>query len=269
MFLVARAAPAQAPALAPLDVSLDAAQALIGRALFVRGFYVADDLSYDASGRVEGTPKAGEWTLAGIDIKKVERRGPKQLYLEGARVAIRYNQDNHLFERHPQNDERMRVLVADAGNVAAVERTLDAIFALGIDPRLQAATPPWWQHYFNPGLAWPQDVLTGQTAYATAGLPNPAKDVTPPVVLRQSGLKLTSLAEKDRVRGVMQLSLTVDAEGVPHRIAVTRPLGYGLEESAVESVSQWRFTPAMREGKQVAVMLIVNLDFVTAAPGHP
>jgi TonB family protein len=245
---------------AQMDVQMDAAQALIGRALILRGFYLTNDLAYDVSGRVQGAPKVADWTLAGMDVKKAERRGPKEIALEGVRVAIRYNPDNHQFERHPQAEEKLKVLVGDAGDGHGFGAALDAIFSQGIDPRLQRSVPPYWQHYFNPGLDWPPDALTGQQLYAANGLPNQAKDVAPPSLTHKVDLKMTPLAEKDKVRGTMQLRLVVDAEGLPRRIAVVRPLGYGLEERAVEAVSKWRFSPAMREGKPVAAGLVLNLD---------
>ena len=99
---------APAPVSGPNDTVLDAADALVGRALFLRGLYLANDLSFDATGRISGGPKTGDWTLAGVNVLKVDRRGPKTIELDGVRVAIRYNTDNHQFERHPQNDEKMK-----------------------------------------------------------------------------------------------------------------------------------------------------------------
>ncbi|NYF79261.1 TonB family protein [Granulicella arctica] len=263
----AQGAAAKAPAaVKQADAEMDGAEALIGRALFLRGFYSENDLSYDASGKVQGTPKTGDWTLAGMDVLQVQRRGAQVIELDGVRVAIRYNPDSHQFERHAQNDEKMKVRVADAGSAAGFEAALEVIFAQGIDPELQHAMPAMWQHYFNPGLGWPQDALTGQTIYALNGLPNQAKDVTPPSVLHKQDSKLTGEAEKDRVSGVLQLRMVVDAQGVPQRIEVARPLGYGLDERAVEAIARWRFTPAMRGGQPVAAAMLLNYSFEVAAP---
>jgi TonB family protein len=252
---------------APTDAVLRAAEPLIGRALFLRRFYLTNDLHYDASGQVAGTPKPGVWTLAGMDIKKVERRGPGEIELDGVRVAIRYNSDNHQFERHPQTGETMKVVVADTGSAEEMTEALDAIFAQGIDPRLQQATPPYWQHYFNPGLSWPQDALTGQQIYAP-NAPNQPNDVSSAVVAHKSDAKMTDAAERDKVHGTLQLRMVVDAEGIPQRIAIVRPLGYGLDEQAVEAVARWRFAPAMRQGQPVASAMLLNYDFEFMAPLH-
>jgi TonB family protein len=252
---------------APTDADLDAAQLWIGRALFLRGSYLANDLNYGATGQVTGSPKSGDWTLSGVDLKKVERHGPQNIQLDGIRVAIRYNADTHEFERHPQKDANIKILVADPGSAAAVAATFDAIFAQGIDPRLQQATPAFWQHYFNPALPWPQDTLAGQQVFVLKS-PIQPDDPTQPVVSHKTDAKMTTEAEKDRIHGVLQLRMVVDAQGVPQRIAIMRPLGYGLDERAVEAITKWRFTPAMRQGQPVASMFLFNYEFVVVVPPH-
>ena len=54
------------------DAALVTAQRLVGKALFLRGFYAANELRYEAQGRVLGSPKVGDWTLAGVNVSKVE-----------------------------------------------------------------------------------------------------------------------------------------------------------------------------------------------------
>jgi TonB family protein len=241
------------------------AEHLVGKALFLRGFYAVNDLRYDAGGRVQGFPKTGEWTLAGVNVLKAQVL-PGQIELDGVRVAIRYNAEQHQFERHPLNEEKMKILVAEAGDAKGFEAAMAAIFSVGIDPALQRSTPVYWQHYFNPGLEWPADALNGVTAYPSYGLPNQAKDVTPAIATKKVEAKFTSFAEHDRVKGPILLRMVVDADGVPQRIYVVQPLGYGLEQSAVEAMGKWRFTPGTREGKPVATGVVVSQDFEYAAP---
>jgi len=262
MLCLYRAAFAQAPA---ADPQVQLATTLVGKALFLRGFYLNNDLRYDAAGRVQGTPKAGDWTVAAVNVLRVERRGPREIELDGVRAAIRYNADAHEFQRHPLNDEKMKIVVEDAGDVRGFQAAVAAMFAVGIDPELQRAMPDLWRHYFDPNLAWPQDALSGQTIYPLFGQ-DQAKDVTPPKVDHSVDAKFTSFAERDKVRGVLQLRMVVDAEGVPHRISVARPLGYGLDERAVEAMAKWRFTPGMREGKPVATAVVAEQEFALVAP---
>ena len=254
-----------APTRSVADEILASAGRLVGKALFLRGFYAENDLRYNGAGRVQGTPKVEEWTLAGVNVVKVESR-PGEVELDGVRVAIRYNAELHQFERHPLNDEKMKIVIAEAGGVKDFEAAVVAIFSVGIDPALQRSTPEYWQHYFNPALEWPADTLSGVTVYPSYGLPNQAKDVTPATATKRAEAKFTNFAERDQVKGPILLRMIVDAEGVPKRIYVVQPLGYGLEKSAVEAMAKWRFTPGMREGQPVATGVVVSQDFEYIAP---
>jgi TonB family protein len=57
------------------------------------------------------------------------------------------------------------------------------------------------------------------------------------------------------------LQLVVDADGLPRDIQVTRSLGMGLDEKAIEAVSKWRFEPARKNGQPVPVLIHVEVDF--------
>jgi TonB family protein len=249
------------------DEGLNAASLLVGKALFLRGFYMSNELAYDADGRVQGTPKVGDWTLAAVNVLKVERRGADEIELDGVRVAIRYNTDSHEFQRHALNDEKMRLLVKDTGKAKQLETAFAAMFSVGIDPGLQRGMPDYWRHYFDPTLAWPQDALNGQTIYALYGVGDQAKDVIAPKVEHRVDAKYGEFAVRDKVQGPLQLRLVVGATGVPQRIAVARPVGYGLDASAVEAMTKWRFAPGMREGSAVACGVAVEQQFsLVAAP---
>jgi TonB family protein len=42
---------------------------------------------------------------------------------------------------------------------------------------------------------------------------------------------------------------------------VVTPLGYGLDEKAIEAVKQWRFQPGTKDGKPVNVQLNIEVEF--------
>ena len=261
----------QASAQAPIveDPALAAAQRWAGRGLILRGFYAVNKLKFDASGKVEGAPKAVDWTLAGVDLDGVKRVDAETLELDGVRVAIRYNSDNLLFERHPQKDQRVKILVAvrkvgSSANallgVEPVEETLGTIFSMGIDPALQRSLQDYWRHYFDPNLSWSGDELGGQTIL-------PAKGESSPQVVRKTVSVETPEAEKDKVRGSVGVRLVVDAKGEPRRVAILKPLGYGLDARAVQDVKAWKFTPGQVDGRPVALRVDVIDDFAPTPLG--
>jgi len=68
-------------------------------------------------------------------------------------------------------------------------------------------------------------------------------------------------ARKAKFSGDVQVYLWVDEQGNPSHIRVIRGVGMGLDEKAVEAVRQYKFKPAMRDGKPVKVDMYINVDF--------
>lgn len=68
-------------------------------------------------------------------------------------------------------------------------------------------------------------------------------------------------ARRARFQGSVWLALEVDAEGRPRRIRVLRGLGMGLDERAVDAVSQWKFKPGMLNGRAVSAPVTVEVAF--------
>jgi TonB family protein len=68
-------------------------------------------------------------------------------------------------------------------------------------------------------------------------------------------------ARKAKYQGTVVLWMVVDPNGTPQQVRVTRKLGMGLDEKAVEAVRRWKFEPAMKDGKPVAVQISVEVNF--------
>jgi len=85
--------------------------------------------------------------------------------------------------------------------------------------------------------------------------------VSPPRPLFSPNPEYSDEARKAKYQGVCVLSLIVGPDGLPWNIRVARSLGMGLDEKAIEAVKQWRFQPAMKDGKPVAVAINVEVQF--------
>ena len=68
-------------------------------------------------------------------------------------------------------------------------------------------------------------------------------------------------ARKVKHLGTVVLWLVVGPDGKPRDIRVLRTLGLGLDEKAIEAVRTWRFEPAMKDGRPVAVQINVEVNF--------
>ena len=85
--------------------------------------------------------------------------------------------------------------------------------------------------------------------------------VSAPRVIYQPDPEYSEEARKAKYQGTCVLWLIVGPDGRPRDIKVSRTLGLGLDEKAVEAVKSWRFEPAMKDGKPVAVQINVEVSF--------
>ncbi len=85
--------------------------------------------------------------------------------------------------------------------------------------------------------------------------------VSTPIVLYSVSPEYTPEAKAAKTEGIVLVNLIVDQHGVPQNVHVVRPLPNGLDERAVEAVRQYRFRPAMEDGKPVRVELNVEVNF--------
>ena len=85
--------------------------------------------------------------------------------------------------------------------------------------------------------------------------------VLSPKLLRQVEPVYPSQAIKARVQGSVVLGLVIDEKGEPGGIEIISPLGFGLEEEAIECVRKWRFAPGTKNGKPVPVYAVIEVNF--------
>ena len=85
--------------------------------------------------------------------------------------------------------------------------------------------------------------------------------VSKPVVLYSVEPEFSEEARKAKFSGNVEVYLWVDTNGRPSHIRVVRGVGMGLDEKAVEAVRQYKFKPAMKDGKPVMVDLYIDVNF--------
>jgi periplasmic protein TonB len=102
----------------------------------------------------------------------------------------------------------------------------------------------------------------GQGGNVGGGLAHIGGGVAAPVLLHQVDPEFSDEARRAKYQGVCLISIIVDTNGNPTNPHVVRPLGMGLDEKALEAVKQFRFKPAMKDGKTpVPVMITVEVNF--------
>jgi protein TonB len=85
-------------------------------------------------------------------------------------------------------------------------------------------------------------------------------DVTPPRVVKQVNPHY-STDHGVRAVGSVIIALVVSSKGLPKDPHVVKGLDQELDASAVEAVKEWRFSPAQKNGKPIAVRVSVQIQF--------
>ena len=85
--------------------------------------------------------------------------------------------------------------------------------------------------------------------------------VSAPRAIHKPEPEYSSEARQAKYQGTVVVSLVVGADGQPRALRVARALGMGLDEKALEAVRQWRFEPAMKNGRPVPVAVDVEVTF--------
>src|SRR5262249_32619151 len=68
-------------------------------------------------------------------------------------------------------------------------------------------------------------------------------------------------ARKAKYQGTVYLYVEVDPSGRAQNIRVTRSLGLGLDEKAIEAVRKWKFKPGYKDGRPVTVAATIEVNF--------
>lgn len=85
--------------------------------------------------------------------------------------------------------------------------------------------------------------------------------VSPPVAIYDPEPDYSEEARKAKYQGVVVLAVVVGPDGKAHDPRVQRSLGMGLDEKAMEKIREWKFEPAKKDGKAVAVLVSIEVSF--------
>ena len=85
--------------------------------------------------------------------------------------------------------------------------------------------------------------------------------ISPPAIRHEVKPVYTADALRREIEGDVVLEVVVLANGEVGDIRVVRSLSYGLDETAVNAMRQWRFHPARRQGVTVDVVVEVAMEF--------
>ncbi len=145
--------------------------------------------------------------------------------------------------------------VSPAHSAMVMNKALDSIFANDIDQAMMSHLPDYWREYFA-SKSQHRPFMPADASIKVVG-----DGVTPPQVLNSIDPSSNEFAQQFGIAGMELLRTVVDSTGVPRQIVIARPIGFGLDEKAVEAVKNSHFRPATANGQPVPVVVDLVVTF--------
>jgi len=215
--------------------------------LALRSPFTASDQKFDSAGHpVNAAPNSGWLLYGGIYIEKLSL-SPDTLRLEGRRAALTADKNNGqpMLVRFSKTQRIEIHLDQPLKSLDDAEAVMGRVFF----PSADAANRAW------PELRRVDDnTPDDQINHVGDGTSPPRPTYTPEPEFSEEALRA-------RFQGTVLLKVVVSKTGNIVRIKLQRFLGKGLDENAMEELKSWRFEPATRQGKPVAVEMNIEVAF--------
>jgi TonB family protein len=143
-------------------------------------------------------------------------------------------------------------IIAQIDRVAQARAELEKANARMLLDLRRVLTPEQWNKL---------DAGGPQPSSSTNWQPSLPPGATRPTLLSRVDPQYTDEARSAKFQGTVIVRAEIGPDGVPRNIGVQRSLGMGLDERAIEAVRQWRFNPAMLDGKPISVNATIEVNF--------
>jgi len=88
-----------------------------------------------------------------------------------------------------------------------------------------------------------------------------AQKTIPPQPVHMVTAEYPESAIREGLEGTVLVMLTIPPDGVPKDVKLAKGLRPDFDKSAIESMQQWRFRPATRDGKPIEVTITIEVVF--------
>jgi TonB family protein len=230
---------------------------LKNKPLYLRGCWNNDNLHFDYDGKLVSKAGRVTITLCGFDLNQVHLDGNK-LVLKGVRVGLVLADDK---QKRVELEEPMHIEI-DAPSSGDYAPALDAIFADN-PADMVPLLPFYWQRYAQKSFLPPQAASTVQTLKLPTDTPpkHIGGRVQPPRLLRGVEPDFTMAARASKYGGKVLVNLWIEPDGSISHLSLVRPIGMGLDESALAAVQKYQFAPATQDGNPIRVELNLEVNF--------
>ncbi len=257
-----------------------------GTGVVIRNFYRGTHLRFDSDGLPIGQPDLGTWTTDGIVSISDIRISKHGLEIKVRRAYAARNGKKFDLASSDRTADIVVGVDPEHTTLPQIQSVLRKIF-LNPDDRFLDLVPDYWRPCFEYAAGLPVGTPFGcdfaprlaslvgfdppnavsstarsrSVSRETMGVYHVGDRVTAPRAAYTPDPPYSDAAREQRIEGTMALQLVVDSSGQTRDIVIVSPIGYGLDELAVEAVRTWKFEPARKDGQPVSVAINVEVAF--------
>lgn len=252
-----------------------------GKTLTLRHFYHGGYLRFRSDGTLQGDALVGPWTVDGqIAVEKVRLKG-SALEFQGRRINVVFDSKHKPVDQlttlgqlsgkqrkeleKSLRQQQVRIEIDLPSSMPAQDEIGLAIHAVFLMPgeSMTEVVPPFWRSYFadlegKPATTPPPPQ---NTVYRVSPPDTKPGGVSPPHAIFNPDPEYSDEARKAKYQGTVLVWMIIEPSGETKDIRIVRPLGLGLDEKALAAIGTWKFEPARKDGKPVAVMVNVEVTF--------
>jgi TonB family protein len=175
-----------------------------------------------------------------------------------------------------EKDGTVSTISIASGDVLLADAAVDEVRSWRFDPYTQGGQPIKVQQdlaftfdlrtkrvQLDSNFALPTTIVPGKsmTTKPVERVYRVGGGVSAPKAIYAPDPNYAEKARKAKYQGVCVLSAIIGVDGRPRDMKVVRAIGEALDAKAVEAVSKWKFEPAMKDGRPVAVVINVEVQF--------
>lgn len=236
--------------------------------LSLRSPYFGSLLTFDSSGVLLNRQVAGPWSTCGLIQAKKIRLNSDAIQIDGKRVLLVLRpgvSDSTTkaptLEAAPMaTDEDVHIRIETSSlNIQSINSALVHAFEGGsLLERVAAYWKPFLPDIKNSASSPPRVVgMLEENRPVYSG----SSQIQAPRAIYTPDPEYSDAARRSGLQGVALVQLIVNENGFPEVLEIVRSLGQGLDLEAILAVSHWKFQPALRDGKPLAVVINVEVTF--------
>jgi hypothetical protein len=155
----------------------------------------------------------------------------------------------------PPADNKVTTTTSPAHASLLLLAALDKVFSNGIDDRMVQSLPDFWRLYIQAVAAKQEYKPDYPGVYRQNAVDQKAK------LISKLDPPSNEFAQAKEIAGMALYHAVIGSDGKVERVVVARPIGFGLDENAEQTIQQAVFQPAVKAGKPVPVALDLVVSF--------